>query len=229
MLTLYYAPDNASLIVRLALEEAGIAYETVLVDRAARAHKAPDYLALNPCGVIPTLMTPQGPLAETAACLLWLNDSHPQAGLGPAVGDHRRAMFLRWLFFLSNTIHADLARVFYPDRYVPPETVAFHHAAMARRISEHLSILDAAVRADPGLFEPPSVLGLYVGPLIRWGCLYPQSAARWLELRNYPALEALVTSLECRASVRAAVLAEGLGDRPFSSPQLADPPEGSAT
>ena len=83
MLKLYYAPDNASLILRLALEEASIPYETVLVDRAKRAQKSPNYLALNPAGKIPTLVTPKGPMAETAACLLWLSDTHPDADLGP--------------------------------------------------------------------------------------------------------------------------------------------------
>ena len=52
-LTLHYAPDNASLIVRLALEEAGLPYRTVLVDRAANAQRSPAYMALNPAGRIP--------------------------------------------------------------------------------------------------------------------------------------------------------------------------------
>ena len=56
-LTLYYAPDNASLCVRLALLELGVPFETVLVDRAVQGQVAPEYLALNPNGVIPTLMT----------------------------------------------------------------------------------------------------------------------------------------------------------------------------
>ncbi|MEY8839828.1 glutathione S-transferase, partial [Cribrihabitans sp. XS_ASV171] len=36
-LRLHYAPDNASLIIRLALEEMRLPYQAVLVDRAARA------------------------------------------------------------------------------------------------------------------------------------------------------------------------------------------------
>lgn len=46
--TLHYAPDNASLIIRLALEEIGVPYDTVLVDRAAQAQTLPAYRALNP-------------------------------------------------------------------------------------------------------------------------------------------------------------------------------------
>ena len=229
MLRLHYAPDNASLVLRLALEEAGLPYETVLVDRRVAAQKSPEYLALNPAGLIPTLVTPQGPVAETGACLLWLCDTCPDAGLGPLTDDARRGMFLRWLFFLSNTVHADLNRLFYPDRYVPAEAVEDHHARMAGHLSAHLAILDAAARADPALFAPPSALALYIGPLLRWSALYPATGSRWLRLRDYPALQALIRSLETRASVRAAAIAEGLGDAPFSNPRAARPPEGSAT
>lgn len=229
MLRLYYAPDNASLVVRLALEEARLPYDTVLVDRATRAQKSPEYRALNPAGLIPTLVTPQGPVAETAACLLWLSDTCPQAGLGPRADDAGRGAFLRWLFFLSNTVHADLMRIFYPDRYVPAETVAFHHGRMAGHLSAHLAILDAAVRGNPALFAPPSALALYLGPLLRWSALYPTSGSRWLHLRDHPALHDLIRSLEARPSVRAASLSEGLGDTPFSRPRLPRPPEGSAT
>ncbi|MEM1344790.1 MAG: glutathione S-transferase family protein [Pseudomonadota bacterium] len=229
MLTLYYAPDNASLILRLALEEAGLPYETVLVDRAVRAQKAPAYLALNPAGLIPTLITPQGALAETGACLLWLCDTHPEAGLGPATDHAKRGVFLRWLFYLSNTLHADLNRLFYAERVVPGAAIERHHALMAERLLAHLGLLEATLGDEPALFAPPSALALYLGPLLRWAALYPLEGARWLDLPAYPALERLVTSLEARPSVKAAARAEGLGDTPFSKPQLPEPPEGSPT
>lgn len=229
MLTLYYAPDNASLILRLALEEAGLRYRTVLVDRAARAQKAPEYLALNPAGQIPTLVTPSGPIAQTGACLLWLCDAHPAAYLGPAPGSAKRGVFLQWLFFLSNTVHADLNRIFYPDRFVPSETVGAHHDTMAERLVGHLRILDDAVRADRETFAPPSALALYLAPLLRWAALYPVAGRRWLDLTAFPALACLAADVEMRAAARKAAEAEGLGETPFSAPRLPTPPEGSAT
>ena len=54
-LRLHYAPDNASLVIRLALEELGIPYDTVLVDRRSGQQKSAGYLALNPNGLIPVL------------------------------------------------------------------------------------------------------------------------------------------------------------------------------
>ena len=79
---LHYAPDNASLIIRAALEVRGLPYATQLVDRGTQEQSTPAYRALNPNGLIPVLETPQGPVFETGAILLWLADTH--GGLGPA-------------------------------------------------------------------------------------------------------------------------------------------------
>ena len=104
---LHFAPDNASLIVRLALDHAGLPYQTRLVDRAARAQETAAYRALNPNGLIPTLETPHGVLFETGAILLWLADTH--GGLGPAPDDPGRGNWLKWLFFVANTVHPALS------------------------------------------------------------------------------------------------------------------------
>ena len=229
MIKLFYAPDNASMILRLALEEAGVPYETILVDRASGGQHAPDYLALNPTGLIPTLVTPEGTLAETAACLLWLSETYPEAGLAPAPGDPTRGPFLRWLFYLSNTIHADLIRMFYADRYVPAEVLDEHHLMTAGHLKKHFGIIDKAIADESDLFTAPSALALYLGPMLRWSGLYPKKAERWLDLEVYPHLKALLSDLEIRPSVQVAIAAEGLGQNPFTKPQPPNPPEGSAT
>ena len=56
MLQLHYFPGNASLIPHLVLEELGVPFELKYVDRAVSAHKSPEYLALNPNGLIPVLV-----------------------------------------------------------------------------------------------------------------------------------------------------------------------------
>ena len=99
---LHYAPDNASLVIRLVLEEMALPYETTLVDRARKEQEGAAYRALNPNGLIPVLVTPQGPIFETAAILLWLADTHGR--MAPRSDSPERAAFLKWLFFLSNTL-----------------------------------------------------------------------------------------------------------------------------
>jgi len=53
MYELCYAPDNASLIVRLTLEEMGAPYRTRLIDRSKQEQRSAAYRDLNPRGLIP--------------------------------------------------------------------------------------------------------------------------------------------------------------------------------
>jgi glutathione S-transferase len=224
MYVLHYAPDNASLIIRLVLDGAGIPYRTALVNRATRQQDSAPYRALNPAGLIPTLETPHGPLSETGAILLWLADTH-QLGPGPASLD--RPVFLKWLFFLSNTAHADLRQIFYPHQYAPADAHAGHLEIMAARMKRHFALLDTAASQHPRLFAPATPLGVYAITLARWAALYPPDAPRWMDLHAFPALAALALSQEARVETPIIARAEGLGSHPFTQPEQPNPPEGS--
>ena len=225
MLVLHYAPDNASLIVRLALEEIGMAWRAVLVDRAVRAQEGPAYRALAPTGLIPALETPEGPIFETGAILLWLVDRH--GVIGPGAAEAGRGAFLSWLFFLSNTLHADLRQLFYPDRYAPPEAAVARAPLMAARVRAHFGLIDRAAAAAPALFAPPSALALYACTALRWVQLYPAETRGWLSGEEFPTLMQLARALDARPATARAARAEGLGAAPFAAPEPCIPPEGS--
>lgn len=222
---LHYAPDNASLIVRLALLELDQPFLTMLVDRRARQQDSPAYRRLNPAGLIPVLETPDGPLSETAAVLLWLVDRH--GALGPTASSPERAGFLKWLFFTSNTLHADLRMVFYPGQYAPGAEAALH-AGVTARMRRHYGLLDGLAGSVPWFGGSAlSVLDLYVVTTLRWAALYAPGGA-WFRLADYPALQALAAGIEARPAMAEAIRAEGLGRRPLTDPQPCSPPEGSA-
>jgi len=83
---LHYHPSTASMVPHILLEELGVPFELVFVDRANGAHKTASYLALNPNGLIPVWVDGDLALYETAAICLHLVDTHPQAALAPALG-----------------------------------------------------------------------------------------------------------------------------------------------
>lgn len=228
--TLHYAPDNASLIIRLALEHRGLAYDTVLVDRRVAAQRAPAYLALNPNGLIPVLETPQGPVFETGAILLWLADTH--GGLGPAPDDPDRAAFLKWLFFAANTIHPSLRMLFYPDRYIAPDHSTALRAGLQAHLDQSYATLEQVATKNPSFLggTRASVLDFYAVALLRWPALYPHNTDRgWFDLTRYPALRGICARIEQLPCTAALQTAEGLGKTPFTAPQYPTPPEGSAT
>lgn len=228
-ITLHYAPDNASLIVRLALEQLGLPYRVALVDRGQQAQKSAAYLALNPNGLIPVLETPHGPIFETGAILLWLADRY--GGLGPSPDAPERGDFLKWLFFLSNTAHADLRVSFYPEQYVKGDACrAALRDGMQTRFAAHLDLLEHLAGEGHGWFAGStlSALDLYLCCLLRWRALYPLGAVGVFDLSRWPHLHALATRTEALPATAAARTAEGLGPTPFSAPRHARPPEGHA-
>jgi glutathione S-transferase len=118
MIQLHYYPSTAGMIPHILLEELGVPYEPVVVDRTVGAHKAPAYLKLNPNGLIPVLTDGDLVLYETAAIALHLCDTHPQAALAPSLGTTQRAHFYKWLMWLTNTLQSALIIYFYGERWM---------------------------------------------------------------------------------------------------------------
>ena len=227
---LHYAPDNASLVIRLALEQVGAPYRCALVDRSQAAQRSEAYIALNPNGLIPTLETDQEPIFETGAILLWLADRHD--GLGPAPDSVKRADFLKWLFFLSNTVHSALRILFYPDQFIGADPI--HHsnlrATAANALVRYHTQLDSLVAQGHTLCggQTPSALDFYIAATLRWPAIYPRDYDRsWHSLANYPALHDMCLRLETLAPVHLLSQAEGMNATPFTNPASPNPPEGS--
>lgn len=232
--TLHYAPDNASMIIRLVLEELDVPYETRLVDRSKDAQRSAAFRTLNPVGRIPALETPHGAMFETAAIALWLADTHRDGDrtLAPDVNAPDRGHFLSWLFFLSNTIHAEMRALFYPASMVGPDSAAQTalRAQVQTNLTGHLDLLNTECDTKGALGQAePTLCDLYTAALLRWLALYPRDAdRRWYDLSRWRALHALAQRLETRQSALNLAKAEGLGPTPFSHPQPPNPPEGSA-
>lgn len=186
---------------------------------------APDR-ALAPTGLIPVLETPDGPLFETGAILLWLADRH--GGLAPAPGDPDRGDFLKWLVFTSNTLHADMKGLFHPERYAGNDPAGVR-AQTEARILRALGLLDTVLTVRPAWCRPgpPGAMGCYLGPLLRWLALYPRAQPMAPDLAGVPALRALLSGLESRPAARPRP--GGWGPRPSPPPAYPTPPEGSAT
>ncbi|MCC5972459.1 MAG: glutathione S-transferase family protein [Rubellimicrobium sp.] len=224
---LHYAPDNASLCLRLALLARDLPFRTVLVDRSIRAQDTPAYRALHPGGLVPALETPDGTVFETAACLLYLADRH--GGLFPGPGDAARGSMLSWLFWLSNTLHPALRVLFYPEQYSGPAARSDMARSNHEQIGRMLDTLEAALPRLEGWLgaEEVSILDCYLCPMLRWMALYPEGGTGWYQPARWPGLQAVAARMDARPITGVASRAEGLGPLPFSRPEPPDPPEGS--
>ena len=85
-LVLYsYWRSSCSYRVRIALhlKQLAFAYQSVHLVKDGGEQKKPDYLAKNPMGQVPCLVTDRGALGESMAILAYLDAAYPQPALFP--------------------------------------------------------------------------------------------------------------------------------------------------
>ena len=95
--------SSASRRVRLCLEEKGLAYESHVVDMANMEHHSPDYLKINPLGVIPTLVHDGRPLHESGTICEYLDESFPDPSLRPET-PYERGEMRNWIRHIDSLI-----------------------------------------------------------------------------------------------------------------------------
>lgn len=211
MITLHYFPSNASFAPHVLLREIGAPFQLQLVDRTQAAHKSPAYLKLNPNGLIPVLVDGDLVLYETAAILLHLADTHPAAGLAPALGTAESAHYYKWMLWLSNTVQATVIHYYYPERMVAPgnaEGAAQVKAAAEAKLGDCLAQLDAELARHGG----PWLLGTHhsaADPLAFMLCRWTRGFAS-RPARDYPHIGPYLQRMLARPAVQAAVAEEKL-------------------
>lgn len=143
MIRLHHHPRSTySRRVRIALLEKEIPFEPVELDMAARAHKQPEYLALNPYGRVPTLEDDGFVLYESAAILFYLEATRPSPALLPpdARGRARVDLHVR---LCDGQMGRYVGTVIFPKRFLPPDRWDRPAMDAARtEIARHLEILE---------------------------------------------------------------------------------------
>jgi glutathione S-transferase len=169
----YYAPHSCALASHLALEHVGADYEAVRVDFASTEQRTPAYLAVNPKGRVPSLVTERGILSETPALLLFICQTHPDAGLAPLGDPFALARLQAFNCYLCATLHVAHAHRMRGYRWADePEAIA----AMQRKVPQ--SVTECFALVERTMFEGPWVMGeRYTA------CdMYLFTFAQWLEL-----------------------------------------------
>lgn len=206
MYELHYAPGAASMLVHWLLIELDVPHTLHLVDTAAKAQKSPQYLAMNPNGVVPTLLVDGHPRYEAAALAMLLADRHPGAGLAPAMEDPVRADYTQWMFNLANMVQPLFRQWWYPHEPAGEANAEVVRTHVAPRIEAEWRRIDAHLAAHgPCLLgERMSAADFYLVMLMRWSRDMPRPGTGW------PRLAALASRLKARPSFRRLYECEGL-------------------
>ena len=146
-LTLFFSPGACSRVALEALETTGAPYAARPVALSTGAQRQSDYLALNPKGKVPLLLTPEGPLSEIVAIVSWLDMHHPDAALLPPPSNAwARAQALSWLSWSVSTLHGLVFRLRMASRIHPaPEVQSRIQTVAMTEMAEQLAVAENAL------------------------------------------------------------------------------------
>jgi glutathione S-transferase len=154
MLTLFYSPGSCSLAPHIALEEAGAEYEIVRTSTRDGDQRKPEYLAINPKGRVPALVTAQGVVTENPAILAFVAQSYPQAKLAPLDDPFAFAQAQAFNSYICSTLHVAHAHRHRGYRWADDKAA---QAEMTRKVPETVSACFQLIEDE--MLKGPYVLG----------------------------------------------------------------------
>lgn len=211
MLTLHYAPGTCSLVSHIALHEADTPHEARRIDLAKGEQQGEEFLAVNPHGRVPALVTPQGTITENVAILNYLADSFGAEGSVPTDDPYARARANQLLGWFSSSVHIAFAQIFRPNRFSPLDEA---HGAISdggrAALGSHFNELDDLCGSGWLAGDGFTAADGYAAVFHRWARL------RKFDMSVYPRWTALVSRVVERPAVVRALEKEGLKATDFA-------------
>ena len=190
MIDFYTAATSKGQRVAITLEELGLPYTAHKLSLPNGDQKKPEYLAINPVGMIPAIVDHDGPggkpfsLAQSGAIVMYLAEKTGKLLPGDAA---KRAVARQWLMQACADCAGASSAIFLSNGMVPdksPANVAFFETRLLRFfgdidarlngrdfLADELSIADLALypiyAARKGLAERAGGLN----NLVRWGAM----------------------------------------------------------
>ena len=199
---IYSVPFGCSFAAIAALEWSGLPFQLTRVearDPASKQH--PAFLAINPLGQTPALLTHAGaPLLESMAILLHLAARAPDSGLGFAQGTPEYDRLNSVLSFLHTTFHAAFMPAFQASRATAGDARAAVWREMAvEKVNKSLAHLERllAGRAWLASKAAPTIADAYLAATARWA-----EPLQLASLADYPQVARLLATLEQDPGIR---------------------------
>ncbi|MBP2304897.1 glutathione transferase GstA [Azospirillum melinis] len=202
---LYYKPGACSLSPHIVLREAGLPFELVKVDLAAKTlADGSDFRAVNPKGQVPTLALDEGSiLTEGAVIVQYVADKVPASGLIPAAGTMERYRVQELLNFIGSELHKGVVPLFPMLNDVVSDT---HRQFATKVLSGKLAVLNQQLEGKAYLTgDSFTVADAYAYTVLSW---LPRIK---FDLSPFPNLTAFAERVAARPAVQAAHAAEAQG------------------
>lgn len=119
MITLYHHSISVcAQKVRITLDEKGLSYEGREVDLMKQEHLSPEFLKINPKGLVPVLVHEGVPISESTIILEYLEDAFPEKSLRPQ-SNLAKARMRMWTRVPDDGIHVACGSITYASAFAP--------------------------------------------------------------------------------------------------------------
>ncbi len=166
MIDLYLAPTANGLRAAVALEEAGLSYRAHMVDLAKGEQRSPEFLKLNPAGLIPVIVDDDGPggnpltLSQSGAIVLYAAEKSGKLLPRDEAG---RAIALQWVMQAASDISGASNAVFHTELRVPEKSAA-NLDYLRKRLLAYFAVCDRQLQGRDFLTGELSVADLMLYP-----------------------------------------------------------------
>lgn len=170
MLKLFYTQNTCALASHIALEQADATYETVRVDFATAQQRSSGYLAVNPKGRVPALVTERGVLTETPAILVFIAQSFPKARLAPLEDAYALAQVQAFNSYLCSTVHVAHAHRMRGTRWSDdPATIEGMKRGAPNSVAAAFALIERDMLKSPWVMGADySICDPYLFTLAQW-------------------------------------------------------------
>ncbi|HZD51483.1 MAG TPA: glutathione S-transferase N-terminal domain-containing protein [Woeseiaceae bacterium] len=181
---LYYFPGSCALAPHIVFNWVGAPYEAVRIKKGD-----PEYLKINPLGVVPALEHADRIYTQADAILHWQAESYPEAALGGDGTPDSNYELNRWMAFLTGDLHPAFFPFFNAGRYTTSDEDADKAAVKA---AAQLQIVRYFKHLDRHLEEREFIVGgrrsiadAYAIPMLRWGRIQDRPLSEYRALNTF--------------------------------------------
>ena len=170
--------------LRIALNLKGLATEYVAVDLRTEAHQSAEYKALNPQGLVPTLVKDGKVMTQSPAIIEWLEETHPTPALLPTSPDDR-AHVRAFAAMVACDIHPiNNRRILEYLRHTLKTDEAAINTWCGHWITQGFDAYEAMLAADPkragfSFGDRPGLADVYLVPQVESARRFKLDMARW--------------------------------------------------
>lgn len=204
MLKLFFAANTCALASHIALEEAGAEYETIRVDFRTNEQRKPEYLAINPKGRVPALVTERGILTETPAILAFIAQSFPAANLAPLDDPYEFARVQAFTSYLCSTVHVAHAHRMRGYRWADdPIAIADMQRKVPTTVGDCFELIETTMLAGPWVMgDRYTLCDPYLFTLSQW------LDGDGVDVKRFPKVVDLARRMNARPAVQRALAAQ---------------------